>query len=178
MSSFAVVRKPEILLFTPETPHTLNVSYNNQKMTKTINKLETLLKKGLEYFVEASESEMSKKISIEKWSKKEILGHLIDSGINNLQRFTEIQFEDKPYIIRKYNQNELVKVNDYQNAKTNEIVEFWLSINNRIKNLIESQTEITLNYKIDFEKNNISDLRFLMKDYVDHLEHHLNQIMK
>ncbi len=40
------------------------------------------------------------------------------------------------------------------------------------------QTENTLNYKIELGKNNISDLRFLMKDYVDHLEHHLNQIME
>lgn len=147
-------------------------------MIETTNKLEQLLKSGLEYLSQSSEMEMNRKTSPEKWSKKEILGHLIDSGINNLQRFTEIQFEDKPYIIRKYNQNELVKVNNYQNAKTNEIVEFWLSINNRIKNLIELQTEKTLNYKIELEKDNISDLKFLMKDYVDHLEHHLNQIMK
>ncbi len=147
-------------------------------MKETINKLEQLLKSGLEYLLQSSESEMSQKVTVEKWSKKEILGHLVDSGINNLQRFTEIQFEDKPYPIRKYNQNELVKVNDYQNAKTNEIVEFWLSINSRIKNLIELQTEKTLNYKIELEKDNISDLRFLMKDYVDHLEHHMNQIMK
>lgn len=27
-------------------------------------------------------------------------------------------------------------------------------------------------------KTNISDLRFLIKDYVDHLEHHLNQIIE
>lgn len=147
-------------------------------MTETINKIEHLLKSGLEYLSQSSESEMSHKLSAQRWSKKEILGHLIDSGINNLQRFTEIQFEDKPYKIRKYKQNELVKVNDYQNSKTNEIVEFWLSINNRIKNLIEFQTEQTLNYKIELEKDTISDLRFLMKDYVDHLEHHLNQIMK
>lgn len=147
-------------------------------MTETIIKFEQLLKSGLEYLSQSSEDEMSRKTSVEKWSKKEILGHLIDSGINNLQRFTEIQFEDKPYVIRKYKQNELVSVNDYQNAKTNETVDFWLSINNRIKNVMELQTENTLNYKIEFGKDNISDLRFLMIDYVDHLEHHLNQIMK
>ena len=147
-------------------------------MKETTKKLEQLLKNGLEHLSQSSESDLSRKVSPEKWSKKEILGHLIDSGINNLQRFTEIQFENKPYKIRKYEQNELVKVNDYQNAETNEIVEFWLSINNQISNLIKLQTEKTLNYKIELEKDNISDLRFLMKDYVDHLEHHLNQIMK
>ena len=146
-------------------------------MTQTVNKLEHLLKKGKEYLVVSSEFEMSQKESIDKWSKKEILGHLIDSGINNLQRFTEIQFENKPYRIRTYNQDELVKANDYQNSNTNEIVELWISINIRILNLIKNQTEKTLNYKIDLGNENISDLRFLMNDYVDHLEHHLKQIM-
>ena len=124
------------------------------------------------------ELEISKKIAVDKWSKKETLGHLIDSGINNLQRFTEIQFESKPYKIRKYNQNELVKVNDYQNAEIKELLNFWISINNRILNLIKLQTEKTLNYKIELDENNISDLRFLMTDYVNHIEHHLNQIIK
>lgn len=146
-------------------------------MTQTTTKLAQLLNKGVEYFSKVSDSTLSKK-EPEKWSKKEILGHLIDSGVNNLQRFTEIQFEEKPYLIRKYNQNELVKANAYQNANTNELVEFWLSINYRIKSIIELQNEKTLNYKIVLEKNNISDLRFLINDYVDHLEHHLNQIIK
>jgi hypothetical protein len=147
-------------------------------MNETTNKLEQLLKRGLEFISQSSESEMNRKMSVEKWSKKEILGHLIDSGINNLQRFTEIQFENKPYRIRKYNQDELIKANDYQNSETKEIVEFWISINNRILNLIKKQTEKTLNYKIELEKDNLSDLRFLIKDYVEHLEHHLKQIMK
>ena len=147
-------------------------------MTETTNKLEQLLKKGLEYLTQYSELELSRKESAEKWSKKEILGHLIDSGINNLQRFTEIQFENKPYLIRKYNQIELVKANDYQNSDTNEMAELWNSINNRILNLIKKQTEETLNYKIELENGNFSDLRFLMNDYVDHLEHHIKQIMK
>lgn len=147
-------------------------------MTETTNKLEQLLKEGLEYLAQSSESEMSQKESVDKWSKKEILGHLIDSGINNLQRFTEIQFENKPYQIRKYNQNELVKANDYQNSDTKKIVEFWNSTNIRILSLIKKQTEKTLNYKIELENDSFSDLRFLMNDYVEHLEHHLKQIMK
>ena len=147
-------------------------------MKDTINKLELLLDSGAEYISESSQSELTKKPIPEKWSKKEIIGHLIDSGINNLQRFTEIQFESKPYRIRKYNQDELVKANDYQNSETAEIVEFWISINHRIKNLMEQQSEKTLNFKIELDNGTISDLRFLMNDYVDHLEHHLNQIIK
>ena len=146
-------------------------------MTTTSHKLQHLLDKGLDYLTQVSESEMSQKVSAEKWSKKEILGHLIDSGINNLQRFTEIQFEEQPYRIRSYNQNELVKANNYQNTKTSDIVALWNTINRQILNLIQKQTESTLSYKIKLENDTISDLRFLMQDYVAHLEHHLKQIM-
>lgn len=147
-------------------------------MTETINKLEQLLKLGSAYISNSSELELARKPRPEKWSKKEILGHLIDSGINNLQRFTEIQFENKPYQIRNYNQDELVKANDYQNSEMIEIIEFWMSINNRIKNLMQQQSEKTLDFKIEFDSGSISDLRFLMQDYVVHMEHHLNQILK
>ena len=147
-------------------------------MRKTIERLKALLSLGSEYFSESIESEIVFRLSPEKWSKKEILGHLIDSGVNNLQRFTEIQFESKPYNIRKYNQDKLVKVNDYQNSETNELVTFWLSINKRIIKVMSLQTEATLGYEIALDKGNISDLRFLMNDYVDHMEHHLKQITK
>lgn len=132
----------------------------------------------MDYLSQSSESEISRKISADKWSKKEILGHLIDSGRNNLQRFTEIQFcEDKPYKKRPYNQNQLIKVNDYHYVETSEITALWLSLNNRIKKIIALQSKETLGYTIDLGNDNISDLRFLVTDYVDHLEHYLNQIM-
>ena len=146
-------------------------------MNDTINKLELLMKNGIEYLSQTSELDLSLKIVDNKWSKKEILGHLIDSGIYNIQRFTEVQFEHKPYKIRHYKQNELVKANEYKNADSNEIINFWWSINKRILSLIHEQTENTLSYKIELDKNNSFDLRFLINDYVDHLEHHLNQII-
>lgn len=145
-------------------------------MKETINRLEELLNSGFEYISKSSEMELAQKSNSEKWSKKEIIGHLIDSGINNLQRFTEIQFEMKPYKIRPYSQDELVKANDYQNSDINETVDFWISINHRIINMMKKQTDKTLEYKIELNKETISDMRFLMMDYVDHLEHHLIQI--
>jgi len=147
-------------------------------MNDTKNKLELLIKNGIEYLSQTSEQDLSLKIADNKWSKKEILGHLIDSGIYNIQRFTEIQFEHKPYKIRNYKQNELVKSNTYKNADSKEIINFWWSINKRILSLIQMQTENTLSYKIELEKDNTYDLRFLINDYVDHLEHHLNQIIE
>jgi len=145
-------------------------------MKELLNEFEGLVNDGQDYFKRATEFEISKKDDPKKWSKKEILGHLIDSGINNLQRFTEIQFENKPYKIRRYDQDELVKANDYQNSETEEVLKFWVSINHRIIHLIKQQTEETLSFPIEFYDGKLSDLKFLMVDYVAHLKHHLNQI--
>lgn len=139
--------------------------------------LEKLLITGEKYFADYSEEDFSKKVSSDKWSKKEILGHLIDSAINNLQRFTEIQFQDKPYQIRTYHQDELVKANDYQNSDVEQLLALWLSLNYRVVNLIGLQTDRTLAYEIRFVDGQTSDLKFLIKDYVKHTAHHLNQIM-
>lgn len=145
-------------------------------MKETINNLDKLMKEGLAYLAGSSEAQLNHKPSPEKWSKKEIIGHLIDSGINNLQRFTEIQYMDQPYQIIGYKQDELVKANDYQNSDTQEIAALWSAINQRISHLMEIQTPETLKYKILMYDDQTTDLEFLMKDYVDHIKHHLAQI--
>lgn len=148
-------------------------------MTETINKLEELLTITKKYISNSSDADLSLKANPEKWSKKEIIGHLIDSGINNIQRFTAIQFEKEPYRIKPMKQVELVKVNDYQNSEIEELSAFLMSLNIRIKNLMSRQNAQTLATKIElYTKGNLSDLRYLMEDYVAHFEQHVNQIIK
>ena len=145
-------------------------------MNELTRRLHELLTMGSEYMSEASEQDISGKPKPDKWSKKEILGHLIDSAINNLQRFTEIQFEPKPYTIRKYNQDGLVDVNRYQMADVEELITLWLALNGRIIHLIEGLNDDMLAFEIDLGQGKQSDLQYLVTDYVDHMEHHVRQI--
>lgn len=145
-------------------------------MKETIEKIQKLTLKAEEYFQTIPTESLENKPAPQKWSKKEILGHLIDSGINNLQRFTEIEFEQKPFPIRRYRQNELVIANDYQNAEIKEILTFWLAINRRIESVMARQTPESLSYEVLIDGVQKETLEFLMKDYVKHLEHHLFQI--
>ncbi|MFT6808720.1 MAG: putative damage-inducible protein DinB [Saprospiraceae bacterium] len=147
-------------------------------MKDLVDYLQELVAEGIEWVDACDGDKMALKHTEYRWSKKEILGHLIDSALNNLRRFTEIQFEDKPYPIIGYNQDELVKVNDYQNAQIQEILNLWKSLNQRIAILISKQSDETLSYEIIFGKGKLSNLKFLMTDYVDHMSHHLNQIME
>ena len=141
-----------------------------------VTNLEKLLSLGFDAISKFSEEEMSYKKGVDKWSKKEILGHLIDSAVNNLQRFTEIQFSEQPYQIRNYNQVALVSANDYQNSEAEELLNFWLSINTRIKEVIKRQTDKTLSFKVKVNEDTIVDLSFLIEDYINHINHHLQQI--
>lgn len=146
-------------------------------MIETAKRLEELLKTGQTYLSRASGSDLKYKSLPGKWSKQEILGHLIDSGINNLQRFTEIQSAERPFKVRKYKQDDLVIANAYQDADMSELLPLWLALNKRILKVMEKQTQAALNYRIELPDGQLSDLRFLMTDYVDHLEYHLKQIM-
>ena len=145
-------------------------------MDLIINELKSLLTIGKKYINEFSLDELEKKPNKDKWSKKEILGHLIDSGINNLQRFTEIQFQDSPYKLRNYHQSNLVKSNFYQEAEIEEILQFWISINKRILFVISNLPKKVYQNRIVLPSKKVVSLSFLIEDYVAHLKYHLNQI--
>lgn len=145
-------------------------------MQETIKKTEDLLAQGHAYFTNQDEATLREPIAPGKWSRKQILGHLIDSALNNLQRFTEIGYQPQPYRYREYNQSELVTVNDYQNAETIEILRLWILLNKQIVRVMQSQTEERLTLKVQLTDGDISDLRFVMTDYPEHMAHHMKQI--
>lgn len=117
-----------------------------------------------------TEEEFAFKLQPEKWSKKEILGHLIDSATNNHHRLVRGQFENNPAIV--YSQDDWCKYNFYQAIEKSQIISFWKAYNHQLIALFtqfpkESLSKTVNNLKIDF----------LIEDYVVHLEYHLKQIV-
>ena len=113
-----------------------------------------------------------------KWSKQEILGHLIDSAINNLKRFTDIQFLPQPYAVISYKQNELVIINDYQNLPLDHLIGLWQALNRQIVFVVKRIPPDKLNYPVDpqYESKELKTLGWIICDYVAHMEHHFGQI--
>ena len=148
------------------------------KLMSLCDKLVKLIDNISTYVLNSSEDKLSRKIRPDKWSKKEILGHLVDSGINNLQRFTEIQFKEKPYQLRYYDQDELVQANHYQDALVKDILDMLLAINKRIIEVIGFQTNETLKFEIITFDNVEMDFKGLIEDYINHFEHHTKQIIE
>lgn len=142
---------------------------------QTIKRLEYLTEIIPNLLYEIGEENFSFKISEEKWSKKEIIGHLIDSATNNHQRFVRGQFESNPEI--SYNQNKWNEFSFYQQIEAEQIISFWTIYNKQIIEIIKRIPKENLEKQIKIG-NNILTLEFLIFDYVEHLEHHLKQIIE
>jgi len=116
------------------------------------------------------------KASPDKWSKKEILGHLIDSGQNNIRRLIVGQYSQNEKI--RYEQNEWVKYNEYQHVPIDELINQWYYTNKQYERICNTIPASSLDNTCDTGKNNaeLVTLRFLIDDYWGHQVHHLNQI--
>ncbi|MGD9489020.1 MAG: DinB family protein [Calditrichaceae bacterium] len=123
----------------------------------------------------------------DKWSAKEILGHLIDSASNNHHRFVHAQFSDD-LIFPGYDQNAWVRAQNYQNASWVSLISLWKSYNLHIIHLVSQiPDEILLkkryNHNLDkiawktVPKNNQVTLQYFINDYFEHMNHHINQII-
>jgi hypothetical protein len=127
---------------------------------------------------QVSSEELLKRPAGGKWSKKEILGHLVDSAINNLKRFTEIQFLPQPYIVVSYRQHELVIVNNYQDLPLQHLLDTWQVLNRQIVLVVKNIPVEKLDYPVDpqYESGEMKTLGWIIRDYVAHMEHHFRQI--
>jgi len=134
-----------------------------------------------------SQVEVSTKPSPDKWSKQQILGHLIDSGLNNHRRFKQ-SAQQSHLVFDGYNQDEEVLAHKYQNREWQKIVSLWAGINDQILHLLlsfddELFSASTIQHNFDrigfksVPSSSESTLGFLVLDYISHLEHHLSQII-
>jgi hypothetical protein len=121
-----------------------------------------------------------------KWSRKEIVGHLIDSASNNHQRFVRAQFSDE-LIAPTYDQDAWVSSQRYRDAPWAELVSLWAHFNLHLARVIESIPREIRDHKrarhnlneVAFRKIPVDEpatLEYFMRDYSAHLEHHLAQI--
>lgn len=138
--------------------------------------LKNIVEDELLRFENISEEEWSHKISIEKWSKKEILGHLCDSALANIRRFVITQYKENENIV--YDQNFWVKAQNYQSVPTSDIIGLWKFLNFQIVNVVENIPDSALQKTCDMTKKEpqIFTLEFIINDYISHLQHHLKAI--
>ena len=121
-----------------------------------------------------SDSAASQKPAPDKWSKKEILGHLIDSAANNHQRFVRLQLQ-RELTLPGYDQDNWVRLNQYQQTPWSDLVTLWSAYNRHLATVIASLDDGALGHVWHSSDGDVT-LEFIATDYVRHLQHHLKQI--
>jgi len=127
-----------------------------------------------------------KKTGAEEWSPIEVIGHLIDSAANNHQRFVRAQLTDD-LVFPGYDQNHWVNSQKYLDESWAEVIQLWSSYNLHLLHVVSVISEdvlikARLPHTLDQIAFNLVDqrepatLEYLIRDYVDHLRHHLDQI--
>jgi hypothetical protein len=122
----------------------------------------------------------------DKWSAKEIIGHLIDSASTNHQRFVRAIWQDD-LIFPGYEQNAWVTAQGYQDADWFELIDLWALFNRHIASVMEripepvrmrSHTQHNLHERAwqTIPADQPATLDYFMRDYVGHLHHHLRQL--
>ncbi len=111
-----------------------------------------------------------------RWSNKEIIGHLCDSAIINLQRFIRCTYEENFKLI--YHQDAWVAIQHYQDAELNALLAHWRSLNVQISKVLTQYPLGRWQSPCDTGKHTqeLHTVEFLAHDYIEHMKHHLNQI--
>lgn len=141
-----------------------------------IAKLRYVVERLPEVLFAMSENEAAQRPSPERWSRKQVIGHLIDSASNNHQRFVRTQFaagQDFP----GYEQVQWVEFQDYQNAAWRNLVELWRMFNLHLLHLVSRISTENLRATCRVAGGPVIELASLFVDYVDHLEHHLREML-
>jgi hypothetical protein len=109
-----------------------------------------------------------------KWSKKQILGHLIDSAANNHQRFIRLQLTAE-LNLPGYEQEGWVRANAYSTRPWSDLVTLWSAYNRHLSHVIAHIDPEHLD-NAWITQSGSHDLGFLVSDYLVHLKHHVEQI--
>lgn len=117
------------------------------------------------------------RLHLKNGQKKEIIGHLCDSAFTNIRRFVVTQYKENENIV--YDQNIWVKAQNYQNIPVAEVINLWKVLNYQIVHIVENIPDEAMQRTCDTTKTEFQKrftLEFIIKDYVDHLQHHLEAI--
>ena len=145
-------------------------------MIKTSEQIRSLVHKSVSELSIINSDKTEFKLSPDKWSKKEILGHLIDSALNNHQRCVRAGYNVADQF-PPYNQNEWVNIQHYNELSWHDLIRFWNDINQHLCHVIEHLPDEAKFIKCNIGKVELVTLEFVVKDYVRHMRHHIEQIL-
>jgi hypothetical protein len=109
------------------------------------------------------------------WTRKEILGHLLDSAANNRQRFVRAAI-DGTYAGPGYAQDAWVNLHGYAHLSWKTLVKWWNVEHDILLALVERIPEERMAAMCTVNNDAPVTLRYLIEDYTRHQFHHFEQL--
>jgi hypothetical protein len=109
------------------------------------------------------------------WTRKLIVGHLLDSAANNRQRFV-LATIDGQYTGPGYAQDAWVAAHGYVDAEWETLLRWWLAEHQILMAVVDRIPEERLNASCVVGDDAPVTLRFLIEDYVHHQQGHFKQL--
>ena len=144
-------------------------------MRELSGKLEHVVESARITLRQVSEAESNRPVLKGGWSRKQVLGHLIDSASNNHQRFVRAALQGSLEFPR-YDQDGFVRVQAVESVLWPILVALWSSYNLYLAHVIAHLPADKLEAPCRIGEDDPVTLRFLAEDYLTHLLHHLRQI--
>jgi hypothetical protein len=135
------------------------------------DRLIAVLRGAMPWLLTISEAEASVAEREGKWSGKQVIGHLIDSAVNNLGRIVRMQIEDG-LSLQGYEQMAWVRLQHYAEREWSQVLGLWFALNEQVAWMIRNIEKVCLANMGVVEGETVT-LGFLIEDYVAHMEHHL-----
>ena len=145
-------------------------------MKEIAGEIRLLIDSATDTLAGMSREAVEAKPSSSEWSKKEILGHLIDSAANNHQRFVRAMY-DAASDFPPYRQEEWVAVQQYQQSSWMALIELWGAYNRHLCDLIDRMPHDVESSPVNIGTAEPATLAFVVKDYLRHLRQHMQDLI-
>ena len=109
------------------------------------------------------------------WTRKQIVGHLLDSAANNRQRFVRAAADGRD-AGPKYEQDQWVSAHGYAEQEWETLLRWWQVEHEILAAVVDHIAEDRLDAGCVVGDNEPVTLRFLIEDYLDHQRWHFAQL--
>jgi hypothetical protein len=111
------------------------------------------------------------------WTKKQELGHLIDSATNNRARFVRGALENG-FSGPSYDGDGWVAMGGYNEMTWASLIDLWKALNQALVRVVDNIPLERLPAQCRVGDAPPVTLKFLVEDYVLHMRHHLDHIVE
>jgi hypothetical protein len=110
------------------------------------------------------------------WTRKQIVGHLLDSATNNRQRFVRASSEGF-FNGRNYDQDAWVAAHGYADQTWETLLGWWEAEHEILMAVVDRVPDSRFEAECVLDADAPVALRFLIEDYVAHQRWHLKQLL-